>query len=48
MRNYPTRYAEDPFFGWALTVGEVVVLMMVWYVLAASNEEMKQVGVLKF
>lgn len=35
-------------FGWALAMGAVVVLMIGWYVLAAWNEEKKQVDVLKF
>ena len=35
-------------FGWALAMGAVVALMIVWYLLAAWNEEKRQVGVLKF
>lgn len=35
-------------FGWALAVGVVALLMIVWYLAAAWNQEKKQVGVLKF
>ncbi len=48
IRQLGTPVFLPNLFGWALAVGEVVVLMMVWYLLAAWNEEKKQVGVLKF
>jgi hypothetical protein len=35
-------------FGWALAVGVVALLMIVWYLSAAWNQEKKQVGVLRF
>jgi len=33
---------------WALAMGDLLALMMVWYGLAAWNQEKRQVGVLKF
>jgi hypothetical protein len=35
-------------FGWALAMGGVAVLMIIWCLVAAWNQEKKQVGVLKF
>ncbi len=35
-------------FGWPWAVGGVGLLMIVWYLLAAWNQEKQQVGVLKF
>ena len=35
-------------FSWPWAVGAVVLLMIVWYLLAAWNQEKHQVGVLKF
>jgi len=35
-------------FGWALAMGGVAVLRIIWYLVAAWNQEKKQVGVLKF
>ncbi len=35
-------------FGWALAVGVVALLMIVWYLSAAWNQEKKRMGVLKF
>jgi hypothetical protein len=48
IRQLGTPVFLPNLFGWALAVGEVVVLMIVWYLLAAWNQEKKQVGVLKF
>lgn len=48
IRQLGTPVFLPNLFGWALAVGEVVVLMIAWYLLAAWNQEKKQVGVLKF
>ena len=48
IRQLGTPVFLPDLFGWAGAVGVVVVLMIVWYLLAAWNQEKKQVGVLKF
>jgi len=48
IRQLGTPVFLPHLFGWSWAVGEVVLLMVVWYLLAAWNQEKKQVGVLKF
>ena len=48
IRQLGTPVFLPNLFGWTAAVGVVVVLMIVWYLLAAWNQERKQVGVLKF